>query len=146
VLEIPKSIETALQLFMALLGAFIAAFWFTLVVWTFRDIQKRTHDVIAQVLGTLLVLFLNLPGLLLYRVLRPPETLEDAYARKLEEESLAHEIEERQSCPNCHYRVQSDYVLCPNCHLELKRVCANCQRLLQQSWDICPYCGQQTPQ
>lgn len=138
----PKSIETALQVAIALLGAYTAAFWFCLVVWTFRDIQKRSQDVIVQILATLLVLFFNLPGLLLYTILRPPETLAEAYARSLEEESLMQDIEERQACPQCRHRVHADYLLCPNCHLELKRVCANCQHLLQMAWDVCPYCGQ----
>ena len=139
----PKALETALQGVIALLGAYTAAFWFCLVVWTFRDIQKRSQDVIVQILATLLVLFFNLPGLLLYTILRPPETLAEAYARTLEEESLMQDIEERQSCPQCRHRVHPDYLLCPNCHLELKRVCVNCHRLLQMAWDICPYCGHQ---
>ncbi|MCL5958854.1 MAG: zinc ribbon domain-containing protein, partial [Chloroflexi bacterium] len=91
----PKGIETIIQIAIALLGAYVTAFWFSLVVWTFRDIQKRSKDVIVQILATFLVLLFNLPGLLLYTVLRPPETLAEAYARSLEEESLIQDIEDR---------------------------------------------------
>ncbi len=137
----PQGLDTILQLLVAVMGAYLAAFWFCLVVWTFRDVQKRTHDVIVQVLATMLVMLFNLPGLLLYVILRPPETLAEVYARNLEEESLMQEVQERQACPNCKYRVEADYKVCPTCGTELKRSCPDCNRLMNLSWDLCPYCG-----
>ncbi|MHB1005779.1 MAG: zinc ribbon domain-containing protein [Chloroflexota bacterium] len=137
----PDNLERILQIAIALVGAYITAFWFTLVVWAFRDIQKRTRDVLVQVLATLLVLLFNLPGLLLYTILRPPETLAEAYARSLEEESLIQEIEERQACSACRQRVLPDYLLCPNCGEQLKQSCPECHRVLNLNWNRCPYCG-----
>ncbi len=137
----PKGIETIVQIVVALLGAYVAAFWFCLVVWTFRDVQKRTRDVLVQVLATLLVLLFNLPGLLLYTILRPPETLAEGYARSLEEESLMQDIEERQACPKCKHRTEPDFQVCPSCSTQLKRPCASCSRLLELGWRTCPYCG-----
>ena len=137
----PQGLETVIQVVLALVGAYAAAFWFCLVVWTFRDIQKRSRDVLVQVLATTLVLLFNVPGLILYTILRPPETLAEAYARSLEEESLIQDIEERQSCPSCKRRVQADYMVCPACRAQLKRPCASCNRLLQLGWRVCPYCG-----
>ncbi len=140
----PKGLETIIQIVLAVLGAYVAAFWFARVVWTFRDIQKRTRDVLVQVLATTLVLLFNVPGLVLYTILRPPETLAEAYARSLEEESLLQDIEDRQSCPTCKRRVQPDFMLCPSCRTQLKQVCLNCSRLLHLSWRVCPYCGKET--
>lgn len=137
----PKGLDTIIQIVVALVGAYAAAFWFCLVVWTFRDIQKRSRDVVVQVLATALVLLFNVPGLILYTILRPPETLAEAYARSLEEESLMQDIEDRQACPNCKRRVRSDYKVCPTCRAELKRPCTQCGRLLQLGWRVCPYCG-----
>ena len=137
----PKGLETIIQLVLALVGAYAAAFWFCLVVWTFRDIQKRSRDALVQVLATTLVLLFNVPGLILYTILRPPETLAEAYARSLEEESLIQDIEERVSCPGCKRRVQADYIVCPTCRADLKHPCLNCGRLLQLGWRLCPYCA-----
>jgi RNA polymerase subunit RPABC4/transcription elongation factor Spt4 len=138
---VPSGLATIIQVVLALVGAYAAAFWFCLVVWTFRDIQKRSRDVLVQVLATVLVLLFNVPGLILYTILRPPETLAEAYARSLEEESLIQDIEERQSCPSCNRQVQADFMRCPSCRAQLKRPCARCGRLLQLGWPLCPYCG-----
>ncbi|HLG50262.1 MAG TPA: zinc ribbon domain-containing protein [Chloroflexota bacterium] len=137
----PQGLETIIQVVLALVGAYAAAFWFCLVVWTFRDIQQRSRDVVVQVLATALVLLFNVPGLILYTILRPPETLAEAYARSLEEESLIQDIEERQSCPGCKRRVQPDFIVCPTCRARLKQPCTSCGRLLQLNWRVCPYCG-----
>ena len=79
-----QTLETIIQIAMALIGAYAAALWFCLVVWTFRDIQKRTRDVLVQILATVLVLLFNVPGLMLYLILRPPETLSEMYERQAE--------------------------------------------------------------
>ena len=52
-------------------GAFLAALWISLVIWTYRDIRARARDPLVQTLATLLVAVLNLPGVLVYLILRP---------------------------------------------------------------------------
>ncbi len=137
----PKQIEVILQIFIALLGAYFIAFWVSLVVWTFRDIRSRSRDIFAQLLATLMVLVFNLPGLLLYYILRPQQTLTEAYERALEEEALLQDIEGRKSCPSCKHPIEEDYVLCPNCHTQLKNKCSHCGKLMHLKWTVCPYCG-----
>ena len=82
------SIELILRAIITFLGAYLLAFWLSLAIWTFQDIRSRSRDILAQLLATLLVLLFNLPGLLLYFVLRPKETLAEAYERSLAEEAL----------------------------------------------------------
>ncbi|HDN78851.1 MAG: zinc ribbon domain-containing protein [Chloroflexi bacterium] len=144
-IEIPADIVArillVLQIILALVGAFFIAFWLSLVIWTFRDIRSRTRDALAQILATLMVLLFNIPGLLLYFILRPQETLAEAYERALEEEALLQGIEEREVCPGCGRKVEQDFLVCPYCHTKLKKTCLMCKRLLHLNWNICPYCG-----
>lgn len=137
----PQALATIIQIAMALLGAYVAALWFCLVVWTFRDIQKRTRDVVVQVLATALVVLFNVPGLLLYLILRPPETLDELYQRSLESEALLKEIEGGQTCPRCQTPIESDFRLCPSCRGALRAPCEDCGRLVQVNWKVCPYCA-----
>lgn len=144
-----ENILTTIQpfaiMFAALLGAFLAALWISAVIWAFRDIRARSRDVFAQILATLMVLLFfplfPLPGLVLYAILRPRETLSEIYERSLEEEALLQGIEERLACPGCNRRIEEEFMICPTCHTRLKKACPSCGRLLHLRWNVCPFCG-----
>jgi RNA polymerase subunit RPABC4/transcription elongation factor Spt4 len=121
--------------------AFTIIFWLSLIIWTFRDIRSRTQDLLSQILATLLVTVFFIGGLFIYMILRPRQTLAEIYERQLEEESLLAEMTERQTCNNCHARVESDFQVCPSCGQKLKRPCPKCERLLELRWTFCPYCA-----
>jgi RNA polymerase subunit RPABC4/transcription elongation factor Spt4 len=130
-------------------GAYFVAFWFSLIVWTFRDIRSRSRDLFTQALGTILILPpppLNLGGLILYLILRPRETLAETYERSLEEEALLQGIEDVEVCPTCRQLIEPDYIVCPQCYTQLKRKCADCGRLMELTWTVCAYCGAKTSQ
>jgi RNA polymerase subunit RPABC4/transcription elongation factor Spt4 len=129
----------------AFLGAFLAALWLSLVFWTYRDVRSRTRDRIIQILATLLTALLNLPGLLIYLVLRPRLTLVEAYQRSLEEEALLSEIESRKVCPGCGSAIQVDWQVCAYCHTRIHKICIQCGQLLELPWQICPYCATPVP-
>ncbi len=137
----PADFDNLLLLGALVGGALIAAFWLALVLWAYRDMRARSRDSLAQLLVAILVLLLNVPGLFIYILLRPPETLSEAYERSLEEEALLQEIEERPSCPGCGQRVQPDWQACPHCHHRLKKTCAHCEYLLELNWNLCPRCA-----
>ncbi len=118
----------------------LAAFWLAIVMWAYRDMRSRSRDPLAHFLVAVLVFLLNIPGLFIYILLRPRETLSAAYERSLEEEALLQEIEERPSCPGCGQRVQHNWQACPHCHHRLKKACVNCDYLLELPWNICPRC------
>src|SRR3989304_4720979 len=86
-------------------GVWALLLWLSIIVWVYRDIRDRTRDLALQVLAVFVVLMFfpgfNLPGLALYLMLRPRETLEEAYARSLEEEALLREIGDEGMCPSC---------------------------------------------
>ncbi len=137
----PEELVLVLEVVLAGLGAILFGFWASLVIWTFRDIRARSRDIFAQFFATLLVLLFNLPGLFIYLILRPRETLVEVYERELEAEALLQDIEERQSCPACKARLQPDFQFCPACHTRVKKRCPECDRSLRLEWNICPYCG-----
>jgi RNA polymerase subunit RPABC4/transcription elongation factor Spt4 len=137
----PSFMSSALLVLVAFGGAFLAALWLALVIWTWRDIRSRARDGLAQVLAVLVVALLNIPGVLVYLILRPQRTLEEEYQRTLEEEALLASIEDQALCPGCERRVKDDWQVCPNCHTKLKKGCQNCGKLMELPWNICPYCG-----
>ena len=100
-------------------GAFLAALWISLVIWTYRDIRTRARDPLAQTLATLLVAVLNLPGVLVYLILRPQRTLEEEYQRTLEEEALLQALEDLPLCPGCERRVKDDWQGCDRVQHEI---------------------------
>ncbi len=141
-MQLPTNITAIVGFILALLGAYAVLFLVAITIWTFRDIRSRTRDVFVQILAILLVLVFNVPGLILYFVLRPRETLADAYEHALSQEALLQDIEERYICPGCKRKVEGDFMLCPHCHRELRKKCPSCGRVLSLNWDICPYCGE----
>jgi RNA polymerase subunit RPABC4/transcription elongation factor Spt4 len=129
------------QVSLALGGAYLVALWFVLIVWTFRDIETRSRSAVTQVFSTLLAVLFYVPGVMLYLILRPKETLDSAFQRSLEEEYLLQDLEELPLCPNCEHYVEDDFKLCPNCQTVLRDNCLECGRLVDKHWALCPYCG-----
>ena len=137
-------IETAargVQFLLAIGIAYLVALWFALVAWTFRDIEARSRSVFTQVFSTLLVVLFFVPGLLLYLILRPKETLDQSFQRALEEEYLLQDLDDLPLCPGCQRTVDSEFVLCPHCQTALRAPCSACARLIDLRWHICPYCS-----
>jgi RNA polymerase subunit RPABC4/transcription elongation factor Spt4 len=141
----PTFLSNLLLILTGFGGAFIAALWIALVIWTYRDIRSRARDPLVHILSTLLVTVLNLPGVLVYLILRPQRTLEEEYQRTLEEEALLQTLEDLPLCPGCERRVKDDWQVCPNCHTKLKKSCNECGKLMELPWNICPYCGTPAP-
>ena len=141
----PSLLSSLVLVLTAFGGAFLAALWISLIIWTYRDIRSRARDPLVQILSTLLVAVLNLPGVIVYLILRPMRTLEEEYQHTLEEESLLQALEELPLCPGCERRVRDDWQVCPNCHTQLKKSCHHCGKLMELPWNICPYCGTPVP-
>lgn len=140
-MNIEGIIARSLQVLIALGGAYLIATWFVLIVWTYRDIESRSKNVVTQVFSTLLSVLFWVPGVLLYMLLRPKETLDEAYQKSLEEEYLLQDLQELPLCPNCNHFMHDDWQICPHCNTQLREGCHNCGKLVDLRWDICPYCG-----
>jgi RNA polymerase subunit RPABC4/transcription elongation factor Spt4 len=140
--------ETALNNLLLLsvtaFGAVTTAFWAAFIIWTYNDMKARARDPLAPIAAAVTVAVLFVFGLIIYVMLRPRETLADAYERSLEEEALLQEIEEKPACPGCGRAVKHAWQVCPYCHTKLKKPCVQCGQVLDLSWNLCPHCA--TPQ
>ncbi len=128
-------------------GIWALLLWLSIIIWVYRDVRDRTRDLGLQVLAVFVVMMFfpgfNIPGLALYLMLRPRETLEEAYARSLEEEALLREIGDEGVCPSCRRFVERAWRVCPFCQTQLRDVCRECSQLLSFSWIVCPFCGRE---
>ncbi len=126
-------------------AAFLVALWLSLIFWTYRDMRSRARDPFTRILAVIIVTLLFLPGMAIYLIMRPRQTLEDEYQHTLEEEALLQSIEDPPVCPGCGRRIKDNWLLCPTCHIRLKKVCHQCRKLMELSWNLCPYCGTPAP-
>ena len=137
--------EDLARLGIALAVVYAVVLWLSLLYWVYRDVRSRSNDPVSQAVAVLLVLVFNVLGLFLYVILRPKETLTEAYERSLENEAMLQELEHANACPSCRRRVQDDYLLCPYCRTGLREPCGRCSRPLSLGWVACPYCGADRP-
>jgi hypothetical protein len=138
---IDQSFSQLILTITTIVGAFATALWLGFILWTLRDMRARSRDVLAQGAATLMVAALPGVGFILYLMLRPRETLAEAYERSLEEEALLQGIEEKPACPGCGRPSNAHWQVCPYCHTRLKKPCVKCDQLLEISWNLCPYCA-----
>ena len=141
----PSSLSNFMLILAAWGGAFLAALWLGLIIWTYRDIRARARDPLSRILAVLVVAVLFLPGIVIYLILRPSRTLEDDYQATLEEEALLQSIEAVSLCPGCSRRVERKWRVCPSCHTKLKKACHNCGELMELPWKLCPFCATPAP-
>lgn len=140
-MAIEEVLARGAQIFVALIGAYLAVLWFVSIIWAYRDIESRSRSVVTQIFSTLLVVLFPFLGIPLYLVLRPKDTLDSAFQKSLEEEYLLQDLEELPLCPSCQHYVSEDFILCPHCHTQLRDNCHSCDRLVDLRWSLCPYCA-----
>ncbi|MEG0071944.1 MAG: zinc ribbon domain-containing protein [Raoultibacter sp.] len=122
--------------FMIVVGMLVVLYVLS-IVWVVRDAYQR---------GTVwyiwaVVALVPLIGVIAYCLLRPSLLQIDRDEQELEVALKQRELMKYGECATCGYPVESDYVLCPNCHQRLKNLCTNCGHALEPSWTACPYCA-----
>ena len=107
------------------------------IIWVVRDAYLRgtTWYIWA------IVALVPVVGVIAYCLLRPPMLQIDKDEQELEVALKQRELMKYGECATCGYPVVSNYVLCPNCHTQLKNLCTHCERALEPAWTICPYCA-----
>lgn len=144
--EINKFLDSPLvRLTIQAVAFYVVLLWAATAYWAYRDLQQRSSNPVAPYLAAALIILFTpvffLFGVIVYRILRPSETVAQANERALAEEAMMVEIESQPHCANCSRQVHEDWIICPTCRNRLRRVCPNCSRLVELDWSLCAWCG-----
>jgi hypothetical protein len=133
--------NSGLNLAATLVLLLLIVLWLALIVYTFLDARRRIADPFLVACATIASFFPYI-GTAVYTILRPPEFLEDAHERELEIKAAELRVRQlrEQTCPNCEYPVEKNYLRCPNCQRRLKDPCPTCGEPVDPRWGLCPYC------
>jgi hypothetical protein len=133
--------NSALNLVATLLVLMLVVLWLALIVYTYLDARRRISDPFLVACATVASFFPYI-GTAVYAIVRPPEFLEDAHERELEIKAAELKVRQlrEQTCPNCEYPVEKNYLRCPNCQRRLKDPCPTCSKPVDPRWGLCPYC------
>jgi hypothetical protein len=133
--------NSALNLVATLFVLMLVVLWLALIVYTYLDARRRISDPFLVACATVASFFPYI-GTAVYAIVRPPEFLEDAHERELEIKAAELRVRQlrEQTCPNCEYPVEKNYLRCPNCQRRLKDPCPTCSKPVDPRWGLCPYC------
>jgi len=131
----------SLNLVATLFLLMLVVLWLALIVYTYLDARRRISDPFLVACATV-ASFFPFIGSAVYTIVRPPEYLEDAHERELEIKAAELRVRQlrEQTCPNCDYSVEKNYLRCPNCQRRLKDPCPTCRKPVDPRWGLCPYC------
>jgi Double zinc ribbon len=130
-----------LNLVATLFLLMLVVLWLALIVYTYLDARRRISDPFLVACATVASFFPYI-GTAVYAIVRPPEYLEDAHERELEIKAAELRVRQlrEETCPNCEYPVEKNYLRCPNCQRRLKDPCPTCGKPVDPRWGLCPYC------
>jgi hypothetical protein len=137
--------DKAVDLASSLAPIFLAVFYLSTVLWTYKDARRRIEDPILVVTAVAAAIVLPIVGVFLYMMLRPPEYLDDVRERELEIRAMERTLGSQERCPNCRTFVESDFRACPICATKLRDLCRECAKPLDPRWAVCPYCETDVP-
>jgi hypothetical protein len=133
--------NNGLNLAATLFLLMLVVLWLALIVYTYLDARRRISDPFLVACATV-ASFFPFIGTAVYTIVRPPEFLEDAHERELEIKAAELRVRQLrdQTCPNCEYPIEKNFLRCPNCQRRLKDPCPTCAKPVDPRWGLCPYC------
>jgi RNA polymerase subunit RPABC4/transcription elongation factor Spt4 len=133
------------QIGLRVLVIYIVLIWLASAFWAYRDMRLRSASAITPYVAAATIIVFTpiffLFGLLIYRIVRPKETIAEVNERALAEETMLAEVASHSQCANCSRPVHEDWIICPTCRNRLRRVCPNCEHLIELDWTLCAWCG-----
>jgi RNA polymerase subunit RPABC4/transcription elongation factor Spt4 len=114
--------------------------WVGIVWWVSQDVLARSRDKLIIAASVALAAIFGPVGALMYLVIRPKRTIQEAQVEHMEREMMLH-ASSTIVCPACNRMAQEDFLACPHCGTALKYPCPNCTKLVQVDWGHCAYCS-----
>jgi hypothetical protein len=105
------------------------ALWVAVIVWVYKDAEKRG---MSGALWALLVFFLHLLGLLIFVIIRSEHPVRSGGGTP----------PATPACPKCGKAIDRHHAFCPACGERLQPQCPKCGREVQFGWQACPHCGE----
>ena len=125
----------------SLFGVALLAFWLVVLYWVWLDSGDRITNKGVRIAYVLLTAVLFVPGLIIYLLIRPSQTIEEIYWADLERRYLKYETAELGDCPRCGAQLYPGFTFCPDCRLRLKIKCSVCEVEMDKKYKYCPSCG-----
>jgi hypothetical protein len=119
---------------LIILPVALVVLWGAVLIWVYRDAEKRG---MSGILWLLLVLIGNVIGLLIYAIVRS----ETPVKRRAEGGTTGTGECCPEKCPGCGNTLGKGYAFCPYCGKNLKQTCPACGKPVEGGWKACPACG-----
>ncbi len=124
------------QIALAVVAIILIILYLLSILWVCRDSRQRGANVVLWTI----ISIIPVAGLVAYCLMRPNLTTIDQDEQDMSLELTQRQLDNYGFCPHCDYPIESDYIICPNCHRQLRNMCPTCHRTLRPEWSVCPYC------
>jgi RNA polymerase subunit RPABC4/transcription elongation factor Spt4 len=119
--------------------------WLASAFWVLQDLRRRQRDPalpFVAAAGIVIASPVLFPlAIVVYRIVRPGETLAEAREHELADRVTELEAQSRRQCPECAMAVDEAWLACPACRSRLAHACRSCNRPMELDWTVCAWCG-----
>lgn len=133
--------DTAFLVAHDLLIALVLSTWAIGALWVATDARRRTSDRGKVVRAAAFAGALPLVGVVVYLCARPPQTLAERQERELARRLLERELDGGDRCLVCRTPLETSFLRCPTCAIELRTPCPGCAAPIELTWRACPFCA-----
>lgn len=137
--------QPVVRALVAGVAIYFVMLWLATAFWAFHDVRRRQRDpALPYVVAASIILVSPLLyplAVIVYRIVRPGETLSDSRERQLNDRLVDVEVADSLHCPGCGHAVEEQWLACPSCRTRLAHQCLSCQRSMGLDWTLCAWCG-----
>jgi RNA polymerase subunit RPABC4/transcription elongation factor Spt4 len=124
---------------------YIVMVWLATAFWAFQDMRRRHRDPVLPYVAAAFIILVSpllFPlAVIVYRIVRPGETLAESRERQLSDRLNDLEVADNLHCPGCGHLVEERWLACPACRTRLAHQCLSCKRSMGLDWMLCAWCG-----